>query len=153
MGDGELPSTETAGGEPTPLVRAAGGAVWRRGAEGLEVILVHRPRYDDWSLPKGKLDRDESYEEAAAREVQEEAMVTVRLGVELPTVRYEDHDGHPKVVRYWAMTVESGLAAGDHEVDLAEWIALPEAIARLSYDHDRPVLLRLAELERGGQLA
>lgn len=145
-------STETAGDEPTPLVRAAGGAVWRRGVEGLEVILVHRPRYDDWSLPKGKLDDGESFEGAAAREVQEEATVTVRLGVELPSVRYEDRYGHPKVVRYWAMTVESGLAGGDHEVDVAQWVALPEAVARLSYEHDRPVLLRLEELERGGHL-
>jgi predicted NUDIX family NTP pyrophosphohydrolase len=146
-------STGEGESEPANLVRAAGGAVWRRAAGGLEVILVHRPRYDDWSLPKGKLDRGESYEEAAVREVREEATVTVRRGPELPTVRYEDHDGRPKVVRYWAMTVEAGLAGGDNEVDQAEWFALGEARSRLSYEHDRPVLDRLAELEREGLLA
>lgn len=139
------------GTAPT-LVRAAGGAVWRRGGAGLEVILVHRPKYDDWSLPKGKLDPGETSEEAAVREVAEEATVVARLGPELPTVQYVDPQGRPKVVRYWAMTVESGLASGDHEVDQADWFALPEAVSRLSYEHDRPVLLRLAELERDGLL-
>lgn len=133
-------------------MRAAGGAVWRRGADGLEVILVHRPRYDDWSLPKGKLDPGESYEEAAVREVREEATVAVRLGPELPTVEYRDHDGRRKIVRYWAMTVEAGLAGGDHEVDLAGWFPLSEAVARLSYDRDRQVLGRLGQLERDGSL-
>lgn len=146
-------SPEEAGSAASTLVRAAGGAVWRRGAGGLEVILVHRPRYDDWSLPKGKLDRGESYEEAAVREVQEEATVAVRLGPELPTVEYQDHEGHRKVVRYWAMTVEAGVAGGDHEVDLADWFALHEAMGRLSYARDREVLDRLAELERDGSLA
>jgi len=143
--------TGEAGKHPR-LVRAAGGAVWRRGEEGLEVILVHRPKYDDWSLPKGKLDPGESSEEAAVREVAEEATVAVRLGPELPSVTYEDRFGQTKVVRYWAMTVRSGLAGGDHEVDLAQWFTLPEAISLLSYEHDRPVLGRLADLERDGLL-
>ncbi|MBO0693443.1 MAG: NUDIX hydrolase [Acidimicrobiaceae bacterium] len=149
---GTSPTSEATGPELTPPVRAAGGAVWRRGAGGLEVILVHRPKYDDWSLPKGKLDPGESSEEAAVREVAEEATVVTRLGPELPSVQYVDPNGRNKVVRYWAMTVESGLANGDHEVDAAQWFTLAEAIDRLSYEHDRPVLRRLAELERDGLL-
>lgn len=149
---GTSASSEGTDEAPAPAVRAAGGAVWRRGADGLEVILVHRPKYDDWSIPKGKLDPGESSEEAAVREVAEEATVVARLGPELPSVQYEDRYGQIKVVRYWAMTVERGLAAGDHEVDQAAWFTLPEAIARLSYDHDRPVLHRLAALDREGLL-
>ena len=79
-------------------IQAAGGLVVRDG----EVLVVHRPRYSDWSLPKGKLDPGESWEEAALREVEEEAGVRGRLVRELPAVTY-DHKGRPKRVRYWLM--------------------------------------------------
>ena len=71
-----------------------------------QVCLVHRPRYDDWTLPKGKLDRGESFEDAALREVWEETGLRCRLGEELEPARYRDHKGRPKLVRYWAMEVE-----------------------------------------------
>src|ERR1700678_2665458 len=96
--------------EPPDLVRAAGGAVWGRRDGGLEVVLVHRPRYDDWSLPKGKVDPGETDEQAAVREVAEEASVAVRLGPELVSTRYLDRSGKHKMVRYWAMTVITGEA-------------------------------------------
>jgi 8-oxo-dGTP diphosphatase len=81
-------------------VRAAGGAIWRRSPAGdLEVVLVHRPQYDDWSLPKGKVDPGESDEQAAAREIQEETGIVPRLGPELPSTRYRDRFGRPKLVR------------------------------------------------------
>jgi 8-oxo-dGTP pyrophosphatase MutT (NUDIX family) len=128
------------------MVRAAGGAVWRRAGDGaVEVVLVHRPRYDDWSLPKGKVDPGETDEQAALREVREEASLDARIGAELPTTTYLDRSGKRKRVRYWAMTVAGGDPAGDNEVDEAIWVPLPEARARLSYSRDTVVLDALAD--------
>lgn len=135
----------TASGSADEPVLAAGGVVWRRAGEGgLEVVLVHRPRYDDWSLPKGKLDPGETDEEAALREVQEETSVVAEIGPELPTTTYLDRSGKHKRVRYWAMTVVSGDPRGDNEVDRAEWVPLREASARISYQRDVAVLDALA---------
>jgi 8-oxo-dGTP diphosphatase len=122
-------------------VRAAGGVVVRDGL----VALVHRPRYDDWTLPKGKLDKGESFEEAALREVEEETGLRTRLVRELPDVNYEVR-GRPKVVRYWLMEVESdeGFVAND-EVDELRWVKPWEARAVLTYDRDREVLKAVAD--------
>jgi 8-oxo-dGTP diphosphatase len=115
-------------------VEAAGGLVLRDG----EVCLVHRPRYDDWTLPKGKLDAGESFEDAALREVHEETGLRCRLGRELETVRYRDNKDRPKVVRYWAMEViaDDGFDPND-EVDEIRWLAPAAAARLLTYDHDR----------------
>lgn len=123
------------------LVRAAGGVVWRDGAAGDEVLLVHRARYDDWSFPKGKLDPGETWEEAAVREVREEAAVVVQLGAELDGAAYDDQQGRPKQVRYWAMTVvdEERFDPND-EVDELAWMGLDEAARRLTYTRDVAVL-------------
>jgi 8-oxo-dGTP diphosphatase len=122
-------------------VTAAGGVVVRDGL----VALVHRPRYDDWTLPKGKLDNGESFEEAALREVEEETGLRARLLRELPSVNYEVR-GRPKVVRYWLMEVESdeGFVAND-EVDEVRWVEPAEAQALLTYDRDREVLAAAAD--------
>jgi ADP-ribose pyrophosphatase YjhB (NUDIX family) len=84
--------------------------VWRRVPSGVDVVLVHRPAYDDWALPKGKLEPGETDEEAALREVREETGLSCRLGTELPSTTYADGQGRPKVVRYWTMTVVPGTA-------------------------------------------
>jgi 8-oxo-dGTP diphosphatase len=118
-------------------VHAAGGLVARDG----QVLLVHRPRYDDWSLPKGKLDPGETWEAAALREVHEETGVRARLGEELPPVHYTDNRGRPKTVRYWVMVPEEVPPfAPNDEVDELLWLAPDEAVERLSYVHDRELV-------------
>ena len=126
------------------LIQAAGGVVWRRRPSGEpEVLVVHRPRQDDWSLPKGKLTPGESHEQGALREVKEETGLSVALGPELPGTSYQDAEGRPKVVRYWAMEPLSGEFEPNHEVDEARWTTLDEAARLLSYDRDRDVLAAL----------
>ena len=128
-------------GPAEPLVRAAGGVLWRPTTCGrLEVVVVHRPRYDDWSLPKGKLEPGESDEDAAVREVEEETGVVGRLGPELVATTYIDRSGRTKRVRYWAMTAVAGSPAGANEVDEARWVPLDRARSLLSYERDIDVL-------------
>jgi len=128
-----------------PEVRAAGGVVMRDGASGAEVLVVHRPRYDDWSLPKGKLDPGESFEEAARREVEEETGVVVRLGEELEAIRYRDDKGRDKLVRYWRMEVEDeGTFAPSHEVDEIRWVPPGAAADLLTYPRDAELVASAA---------
>jgi 8-oxo-dGTP diphosphatase len=143
MADPTAPAPAPDEGEPTVL--AAGGVVWRHGADGVEVLLVHRPKYDDWTLPKGKNDPGESDEDAARREVLEETALRCELGDELKTVFYVDARGRPKRVRYWAMRPvasapgDPGFSPND-EIDELRWTSRPRARAELSYDRDRIVL-------------
>ena len=126
------------------VVRAAGGLVWRPGPDGPQVALVHRPAYDDWSFPKGKLEPGEAELDAAVREVGEETGLRVRVGEDLGTIAYRDAKDRPKVVRYWVMTPDDGDELRPaHEVDEALWVELDRAVDVLSYDHDRRVLGRL----------
>ena len=131
-------------------MQAAGGVVYRHGPGGaLEVLLVHRPRYDDWTLPKGKLHRWESHEEGALREVEEETGLRCELGRELPSSHYHDKKGRPKVVRYWTMRPLDGSFRPHAEVDDARWLPLEQAEAELSYDRDREILTAFADAEAG----
>lgn len=130
-----------------PEVLAAGGVVVREAADGVRVAVVRRPRYDDWSLPKGKLDEGEGWKEAALREVEEEVGSACELGAELPAVAYIDNKGRYKVVRYWLME-----AVGDDdfepndEVDEVRWLAAGEALALLSYERDQSLLEEALEV-------
>ena len=128
-----------------PQVRAAGGVVWRMDDGALSVLLVHRPKYGDWTFPKGKLEPGEADDEAAHREVAEETGFDCVLGRELPSVRYLDNKGRSKLVRYWEMTVAGGAFTPNDEVDGLEWLDLATADDRLSYDHDRGVLAAFVE--------
>jgi 8-oxo-dGTP diphosphatase len=129
----------TTGGE----VRAAGGAVVRDGAEGVEVLLVHRPKHRDWSLPKGKAERGETDEDCALREVEEETGLRCSLGRELPSTRYRDAQGRPKLVRYWEMRPLGGVARPLAEVDDVRWLPLNEAREQLTWDRDADVIAAL----------
>ena len=120
-------------------VQAAGGLVVR--ADG-RVAVVHRPRYDDWSLPKGKLDPGESFEDGALREVEEETGVRGRIVGELAPTRYLDRKGRDKLVRWYRMEVEGEPAAfaADDEVDELRWLTPDEALGLLTYEHDRALV-------------
>jgi 8-oxo-dGTP pyrophosphatase MutT (NUDIX family) len=121
-------------------IRAAGGVVWRSADEGVEVLIVHRPRYDDWSLPKGKNNPGESDEDCARREVAEETGLHCELGPHLADVRYVDGRGRPKVARYWAMRPVTGQFVAGPEVDQVRWVPLDQARRELSYARDVKVL-------------
>ncbi len=127
-------------------VQAAGGVVSRPGAAGgPEVLLVHRPRYDDWTLPKGKLDPGETHEQAALREVEEETGLHCELGRELVSTSYHDRKGRPKTVRYWAMRPLGGSFHPHDEVDEVRWVSLPDAERLLTHGHDGEVLRAFAD--------
>lgn len=119
--------------------------VWRPGAEGdprTRIALVHRPKYDDWSLPKGKLARDEHPLVAAVREVREETSIRAVPQIQLPSVRYQvSTTGSEKTVSYWSMRASSWTKrASDREVDLVRWIRPSEATGLLTYPQDRQVV-------------
>jgi 8-oxo-dGTP diphosphatase len=118
-------------------IQAAGGVVSR---DDGRLAVVHRPRYDDWSLPKGKLDAGETFEEAALREVWEETGLRAELVRELPPTTYTVRD-RPKVVRYWLMSVsvDSEFSPND-EVDELRWLSPADAVALLTYDRDKAVV-------------
>ncbi|WP_405912721.1 NUDIX hydrolase [Streptomyces sp. NBC_00963] len=121
-------------------VRAAGCVLWRRApAGGLEICLVHRPKYDDWSHPKGKLKPGEDTLAAALREVHEETGHDCAPGARLPTVRYRAN-GRTKEVSYWAAEATAGEFTPNSEVDRVRWLSPAAARARLTQQRDRELL-------------
>jgi 8-oxo-dGTP diphosphatase len=152
----EPDDTPGAGGRPAdaePVVLAAGGVVWRQGEGGqVEVVLVHRPRYADWSLPKGKLDPGEDHITAALREVQEETGLACEVDEALPASRYRDRKGRPKEVRFWLMhpvgDAVTPRAYATGEIDEALWQNVDEAKAMATYERDRELIGIAATLVR-----
>ena len=123
------------------MIEAAGGVVLRHNAAGApEVAVIHRPRYEDWSLPKGKLEPGETWEEAAVREVEEETGYRCRIGEGLGAVEYTDSKGRPKVVRYWLMEPLGGEFEPGDEADELRWVEEQEALALLTYERDRELV-------------
>ena len=138
-------------------MRAAGALVWREKGGDLQVLLVHRPRYNDWSFPKGKLESGESLCTCAVREVAEETGVQVRLEQPLETIRYRLGDGTRKEVRYWAareldrgspaLAVRGRIPrASRSEIDGVQWMGVKEARKRLDHAIDRDLLGSLVDL-------
>jgi 8-oxo-dGTP diphosphatase len=126
-------------------VKAAGGVVRR---EDGNIAIVHRPRYDDWSLPKGKLDPGESWEDCAVREVWEETGLRCELGEELSPTFYDDRKGRAKAVRYWLMTPTEDAEEFEpnEEVDELRWLPASEATELLTYEHDIDLAQEVSDL-------
>lgn len=121
-------------------VEAAGGVIVRQHADVLEVLLAHRPRYDDWTFPKGKLEPGETLQQCALREVLEETGLRCTIGAELPSTVYHDRHGRTKTVHYWVMQVDGGAFTRNREVDDVCWVVPDEAARRLTYPRDLEVL-------------
>lgn len=130
---------EAAPQDDLTVVRAAGGLVVRDG----KVLLVHRPKYDDWSFPKGKCADGESDEACALREVEEETGLRCELLDEIGQTSYRDGKGRPKIVRYWRMRAVAGQFVPHGEVDEIRWEVPDEAAALLSWERDLELLERL----------
>jgi 8-oxo-dGTP diphosphatase len=122
------------------VVRAAGGIPVRAVPGGIEVLVVHRPHYGDWTFPKGKCEPGESDEDCALREVAEETGLVCVLEDELLSTAYRDSRDRPKRVRYWRLRVVGGSLAFDHEVADARWLAPAQAEELLTYERDVAVL-------------
>ena len=122
------------------MIRAAGGVVVRPRHGSIDVLLVHRPRYDDWSFPKGKAKPGEADADCALREVEEETRLRCERVRELPSTSYTDGKGRPKRVRYWLMEPAGGGAGPANEVDAVRWVSRAEAARLLTYERDLAVL-------------
>ena len=142
-----MPKETTPGAVPvSKAVLAAGAVLWRSNGDSAapEVAVIHRPRYDDWSLPKGKVDPGETEPVTAVREVHEETGYTSRLGRRLAAVSYPVEQGMKKV-RFWAARSIDGDFTPNAEVDELMWLPVPAALKRLGYPHDRKVLRRFTK--------
>jgi 8-oxo-dGTP diphosphatase len=130
---------------PAPEVLAAGGVVVRRAGEEPRIAVIHRPKYGDWSLPKGKLDQGEGFQAAALREVEEETGFRCRLECELSPAHYHDRKGRSKLVRFWLMEPLEGTFVPGPEVDDLRWLSADEARRLLDYEHDRRLVREALE--------
>ena len=136
-----------------PDIEAAGGVVLGRDGDGeTRVVVIHRPKYMDWSLPKGKLEPEESWKDAALREVEEETGYRCEAGPELPPVSYLDRKGRSKLVRYWLMEPIEGSFEPHGEVDELRWLTRKDAEELLTYEHDRELVRKGIRRDRRRRL-
>lgn len=132
---------------PDESIWAAGCVVARSRADGkAEFLIVHRPRYDDWSLPKGKIDRGETFLDGALREVREETGVRGENPRLIGTIAYHTKNGNPKVVRWWLVDAGKGTFTPNKEVDRIKWVTFKKGLKRLDYRNDREVLDRANDM-------
>ncbi len=125
------------------VIRAAGGIVCRRSRTGeTEIAVIHRPGYDDWTLPKGKIEPDERAEDCALREVREETGLRCDLVRPLGCTAYIDRRGRDKVACYWVMEVRGGRFKPGIEVDKMLWLEVGDAIKRMTYERDKTLLMQ-----------
>ena len=122
---------------PTDLIRAAGGVILRRTSQGLEVACIYRESRKDWTFPKGKLDDDETFEQAALREVVEETGLTCEIVRFIGSTNYTHRKGRPKIVAYYLMTPLRGEFEKNDEVDELRWVSVDDVAPRLTWDRDR----------------
>jgi 8-oxo-dGTP diphosphatase len=140
-------------GDEKPDIEAAGGVVLRRDEDRkTRVAVIHRPKYMDWSLPKGKLEPKEDWKDAALREVEEETGFRCEAILELPPVSYLDRKARRKLVRYWLMKPLKGKFRPHGEVDELRWVTRKEADELLTYDHDRDLVRRAMRIHRRRRL-
>ena len=135
-----------------PDITAAGGIVLSRERGRRRIAVIHRPKYMDWSLPKGKLEKGEKWLEAALREVEEETGYRCEASVELPSVSYLDRKARRKLFRYWLMRPLTGGFEPHGEVDELRWLTRREAIGLLTYEHDRDLVRQALRVARGLRL-
>ncbi len=124
------------------VIRAAGGVVFRKTAGETEIAVIHRPAYDDWTLPKGKMEPNETPEDCALREVREETGLRCELLRPVGCTAYVDRRGRDKVACYWLMEVRGGRFKPGIEVDRLLWLPVAEAVERLTYGRDKTLLLQ-----------
>ena len=136
-------ATKILEGADVSVIRAAGGVVCRSTRSGeTEIAVIHRPQYDDWTLPKGKIEPDESPEDCALREVREETGLRCGLMRPLGCTAYVDRRGRDKVACYWVMEVRGGRFRPGIEVDKLQWLSVDDAIKRLTYGRDKTLLVQ-----------
>ena len=139
-------------GDGKPDIAAAGGVLVRDGDGGREIAVIHRPKYMDWSLPKGKLEEGEGWLDAALREVEEETGYRCEPSIELPRVSYLDRKGRRKLVRYWLMRPLDGEFEPHGEVDELRWVGRQDADELLTYPHDRELVRKALRQHRWRRL-
>ena len=133
--------------QPKKVIEAAGGILWKETSSGFKLAIIHRKQYDDWSLPKGKREPGESWQETALREVREETGCRATLGEFIGSAAYAINGQTPKVVLFWHMTAKSSCKfIPNSEVDKLKWVSPKNALKFLNYEDERAIVSKAMEL-------